>query len=184
MQDNTERTCPPSSPRSSNARAKPFSSYSATKGLFRLVRYRFVLARPLIPPHASPRKPKHPQSNDKEQQQPRLRSLRICLRVEEFKLYSQGQGALLGDYQDFRKWCPVAAPEQQREGASGPLAMAAKARVEWVKRIECGEGSSFSKKEQTDEADSDAASKVEFLQDVRTQFFPSWRAEKPRKREH
>ena len=171
--------------RSSNARAKPFSSYSATKGLFRLVRYRFVLARPLIPPHASPRKQQFPNK------EPRLRSLRICLRVDEFKLYSQGQGSLLGRYEDFRKWFPVAPAPPGGEGTSEePVAgAAAKARVEWVKRIECGEESSSSskkKQQQKDETDSGAAAtKVDFLQDVRTLplFFLPAGPVKNRKRE-
>jgi hypothetical protein len=144
------------------------------------VQYRFVLARPLIPPRASPRKQQH--APKQEQQQPRLRSLRVCLRVDEFQLYSQGQGSLLGDYQDFRKWVPVAATAPGRE--DGPSKTTAKERVEWVSRIECGgDDTSKMKQQHKDEADSGAATKVEFLQDVRALLLCSEGRRKTRNRE-
>lgn len=144
------------------------------------MQYRFVLARPLIPPRASPRKQQH--APKQEQQQPRLRSLRVCLRVDEFQLYSQGQGSLLGDYQDFRKWVPVAATAPGRE--DGPSKTTAKERVEWVSRIECGgDDTSKMKQQHKDEADSGAATKVEFLQDVRALLLCSEGRRKTRNRE-
>ncbi|GAA5983816.1 hypothetical protein JCM10908_005938 [Rhodotorula pacifica] len=135
-----------------NSNAKPFSSYSATKGLFRLLAYRFVLAQPLIPAHSSPRKASAASTS------PRLRSKRVCLRVDELKLYSPGQEMLQGDYLNFRKDLPAG-------GAPDRNLMQAKERVEWVKRIEEGvDCAAVSKQEETTRAGEPP--KVEFLQDL------------------
>ncbi|GAA5864201.1 hypothetical protein JCM3774_001254 [Rhodotorula dairenensis] len=149
----------------SSAGARPFTSYSASKGLFRLLRYRFVLASPLIPAHTSPRKVNLARRHGQDPtEQPRLRSLRVCLRVDEFKLFSHGQGSLLGNYQDFRKYPgPAPAPSLPTGQRHSSLAQE---RVDWVTRVELAR---FVKDSPAEAESKPVASdaKVEFLQDVR-----------------
>lgn len=147
----------------SSAGAKSFTSYSASKGLFRLLRYRFVLARPLLPPHASPRKlrdPKQQRHQHEPEQQAHLRSLRVCLRVDEFKFYASGPGSLLGNYQDFRKY----PGDPTTAGADQSLSPLAQDRVEWVKRIEAAPAVGVEPRPKDE--DNGSQSTVEFLQDV------------------